>query len=108
PHLSTVPRQLHPSPPRFLYTTLFRSEQDRGHLRHCVALAREALEAGDQPFGSLLVDGSGAVVRTDRNRIADGDPTAHPELALALDRKSTRLNSSHVSISYAVFSLEKK
>src|SRR5579885_3191375 len=29
-------------------------------------------------------------------------------LALALDRKSTRLNSSHVSISYAVFCLKKK
>src|SRR5699024_7263240 len=35
----------------------------------------------------------------------------HPEvyvLALPLDRKSTRLNSSHVSISYAVFCLKKK
>ena len=60
------------------------SEQDRGHLRHCVALAREALDAGDKPFGSVLVDGSGAVLRADRNRIASGDPTAHPELALAL------------------------
>src|SRR5438874_8029124 len=29
-------------------------------------------------------------------------------LALALDRKSTRLNSSHVEISYAVFCLKKK
>ena len=58
------------------------SEQDRPHLQHCVALAREALETGDEPFGSVLVDGSGAVVRVDRNRIASGDPTAHPELAL--------------------------
>ena len=57
------------------------SEQDRPHLQHCVALAREALETGDEPFGSVLVDGSGAVVRVDRNRIASGDPTAHPELA---------------------------
>src|SRR5690625_6478548 len=34
---------------------------------------------------------------------------AHPALAEALrDRKSTRLNSSHVAISYAVFCLKKK
>ena len=58
------------------------SETDRGHLRHCVQLAQEALDAGDEPFGSVLVDGSGAVLRADRNRIASGDPTAHPELAL--------------------------
>src|SRR5699024_11873839 len=32
----------------------------------------------------------------------------NPEMTLALDRKSTRLNSSHVSISYAVFCLKKK
>src|SRR5438067_10539091 len=36
---------------------------------------------------------------------ADGHPQRH---ALAVDRKSTRLNSSHVSISYAVFCLKKK
>src|SRR3712207_299912 len=33
---------------------------------------------------------------------------ATPELADALDRKSTRLNSSHANISYAVFCLKKK
>ena len=59
------------------------SETDRGHLRHCVVLAQEALDAGDEPFGSVLVDGSGAVLRADRNRISGGDPTAHPELALS-------------------------
>src|SRR5437868_9947729 len=32
---------------------------------------------------------------------------AHDRLGAALDRKSTRLNSSHVSISYAVFCLKK-
>src|SRR5207249_10523946 len=32
----------------------------------------------------------------------------NPEFDVALDRKSTRLNSSHVSISYAVFCLKKK
>src|ERR1035438_10617718 len=33
---------------------------------------------------------------------------AHPEAARRLDRKSTRLNSSHLGISYAVFCLKKK
>lgn len=58
------------------------SDADRAHLRQCVDLAREALLAGDEPFGSVLVDASGAVVHADRNRIAEGDPTAHPELTL--------------------------
>jgi tRNA(Arg) A34 adenosine deaminase TadA len=56
---------------------------DLRHLRRCVELAREALEAGDQPFGSLLVDEAGAVRREERNRAGSGDETQHPELALA-------------------------
>jgi tRNA(Arg) A34 adenosine deaminase TadA len=58
-------------------------DTDLRHLRRCVALAREALEAGDDPFGSLLVDGGGAVRREERNRAGAGDETQHPELALA-------------------------
>lgn len=47
-------------------------------------LAAEAVAAGDDPFGSVLVDSSGVVVAEDRNREAtSGDPTAHPETALA-------------------------
>lgn len=54
------------------------------HLTRCVELAHEALAAGDDPFGSLLVDGAGDVVAEARNREASGaDPTAHPELELA-------------------------
>ncbi len=59
------------------------SEQDLVHLRRCVELAREALEAGDEPFGSVLVDGDGNVRREDRNRTAGGDQTRHPEFELA-------------------------
>src|SRR3989442_11725418 len=68
-------------PPRstlFPYTTLFRSA------------------LGD-PAGRL---GSAALVRRDRAPV--GEPVAEQ------DRKSTRLNSSHVRISYAVFCLKKK
>ena len=57
---------------------------DLVHLRRCVALATEALEAGEGPFGSVLTDADGVVLAEDRNReVASADPTAHPELALA-------------------------
>jgi len=53
------------------------------HLRRCVELAAEALEAGDEPFGSVLVAGDGTVLAEDRNRTGSGDPTRHPEFELA-------------------------
>ncbi|MEV5386846.1 nucleoside deaminase [Streptomyces sp. NPDC052721] len=53
------------------------------YLRRCVELAAEALEAGDEPFGSVLVAGDGTVLAEDRNRVADGDRTRHPEFELA-------------------------
>ncbi len=59
------------------------TDDDLRHLRRCVELAGEALEAGDDPFGSLLVGADGVVLREERNRAGDGDETQHPELALA-------------------------
>ncbi|MDD7940300.1 nucleoside deaminase [Actinomycetospora lutea] len=56
---------------------------DLAHLRRCVDLAREALEAGDEPFGSVLVGPGGSVRFADRNRVAGGDATQHPEFAIA-------------------------
>ena len=56
---------------------------DLMHLRRCVELAAEALEAGDEPFGSVLVSGDGALLAEDRNRVAGGDGTRHPEFELA-------------------------
>jgi tRNA(Arg) A34 adenosine deaminase TadA len=56
---------------------------DRNHLRRCVELARQALEAGDDPFGSVLVDSTGAVRYEDHNHVASGDGTQHPEFAIA-------------------------
>jgi len=56
----------------------------RQHLRRCVELAREALEAGDFPFGSVLVDAGGSVLAERRNRERTGQPLAHPEIDLAL------------------------
>src|SRR5437870_8939975 len=68
-------------PPRstlFPYTTLFRSH------------------VAERSLGSVRAAGAGALARRRGAR-------AHPQ-----DRKSTRLNSSHVAISYAVFCLKKK
>lgn len=59
------------------------SEVDRAHLVRCVELAEEALVAGDEPFGSVLVAADGTVLAEDRNRIAGGDSTRHPEFELA-------------------------
>ncbi len=59
------------------------SEIDLTHLRRCVALAREGLEDGDEPFGSVLVDAAGDVRFEDRNRVKDGDETRHPEFEIA-------------------------
>src|SRR2546430_12395803 len=79
-------------PPRstlFPYTTLFRS----------VDIFLEALEKAST--GEILVvDNAGR-----RDEACVGDLIA---LETKIDRKSTRLNSSHSQISYAVFCLKKK
>ena len=59
------------------------NDTDRAHLAHCIDLAEQALDAGDQPFGSLLVDGDGTVLFTARNRVGGGDHTRHPEFEIA-------------------------
>ncbi len=59
------------------------SDDDLERLRRCVELAREALDDGDEPFGSILVDGDGTPLYEDRNRVKDGDHTRHPEFAIA-------------------------
>ena len=59
-------------------------EADLRWLRRCVELARQAVDAGDFPFGSVLVDGSGRLRAEDRNReVSLADPTRHPEFELA-------------------------
>src|SRR5207253_6786188 len=60
---------------------------------------------GFMPLSEVVLHGYHAVT-------LDGTPataSAYPlGIGLGLDRKSTRLNSSHVAISYAVFCLKKK
>src|SRR2546426_8525065 len=89
-------------PPRstlFPYTTLFRSRyrELRPQAQHLPA----ALGRGERP-------GTGVKQRTVHAvRDGSGERDATPFLEHR-DRKSTRLNSSHLVISYAVFCLKKK
>ena len=59
------------------------TDEELRHLRRCVELATEALQAGDEPFGSVLVAADGTVLAEDRNRVGGGDQTRHPEFELA-------------------------
>src|SRR5687768_17942445 len=96
--------QLPPISTLLPYTTLFRSVARFARERISDAAAGGANVAGGA--GALIVAWS-----TVGDRSADADPAAriaHAGDALRLDRKSTRLNSSHGYISYAVFCLKKK
>src|SRR3712207_7602210 len=83
-------------PPRstlFPYTTLFRSDRADGD---------------DPPAAALLDHPVAGDLRADE-RADEVDVEDAAELVdVHLDRKSTRLNSSHANISYAVFCLKKK
>ncbi|MET0693267.1 MAG: nucleoside deaminase [Propionibacteriaceae bacterium] len=59
------------------------TDQDLPHLRRCIALATAAVEAGDEPFGSVLVAADGAVLAEEHNHAITREETQHPEFALA-------------------------
>ena len=57
--------------------------EDEAHLRRCFELAREARDAGNHPFGALLVGPDGRVLAEARNTLVVGrDPTGHAETNL--------------------------
>src|SRR2546430_12412566 len=85
-----------PRSPLFPYTTLSRSPS-----RSCAAARRARLEPHP---GEEVVDGEALVLAPRARPAADGLLAPRPRA----DRKSTRLNSSHSQISYAVFCLKKK
>src|SRR3712207_7806019 len=91
-------------PPRstlFPYTTLFRSRAD----------VRERLV---DSFETCFIEGHGsALIRTAEEqpralKFSERFECKYDGTVYAQDRKSTRLNSSHANISYAVFCLKKK
>src|SRR5690554_7245169 len=87
-----------PSSTLFPYTTLFRSMRSR-----FVGIQKQTPEP---PDGLLVLDEPIAVHRHLWEALAEVGPAV--VVAENQDRKSTRLNSSHVRISYAVFCLKKK
>src|SRR2546427_3506765 len=83
--------------------------------RILVPLDRTSTSEAVLPFVSDLAHGAGSTVRLLRvepvpnNVVSDsGRVVAYTDQEMARDRKSTRLNSSHSQISYAVFCLKKK
>src|SRR3712207_8247333 len=90
-------------PPRstlFPYTTLFRSRHIGVDLEH----------PQDRPVlvGAPQRDVAGEDIAVLDHLVERIEGVAVGQLARDLDRKSTRLNSSHANISYAVFCLKKK
>src|SRR3712207_8462525 len=86
-------------PPRsalFPYTTLFRSQ------------AANAFEWDQQTLETYLRNNSTNERFRNLARLACRPIFGAEPKELSLDRKSTRLNSSHANISYAVFCLKKK
>src|SRR5690242_21157390 len=82
-------------PPRstlFPYTTLFRSEP----------LERVVIDVDDEFVGAVT-----QALAPRKGSVKDMRP-GDTGRTIIRDRKSTRLNSSHMSISYAVFCLKKK
>src|SRR2546428_2371897 len=85
-------------PPRstlFPYTTLFRSKVVDSHFVFPIPAPGERIQRINPNFGQI------------RSTEWSGHSSYHA-LQTNLDRKSTRLNSSHDQISYAVFCLKKK
>src|SRR3712207_7424860 len=94
-------------PPRstlFPYTTLFRSQMlDAMHYRGLIRVARR--QNGIRVYCAQRLN---VAVLDDAERRARIDSLVDVVVNLYADRKSTRLNSSHANISYAVFCLKKK
>src|SRR5690242_20789956 len=100
--------QYPPRPTLFPYTTLFRSDFQHFSVRGGQRIQRiECTIPGDAPSAAaLLAAGIAAEVPLS---LRDADPMGEEMQSLIgafRDRKSTRLNSSHMSISYAVFCLK--
>lgn len=56
---------------------------DEQYLRSCLELAAESVKAGDQAFGSILVNTDGKIIAEARNRVNEKNALAHPEIELA-------------------------
>src|SRR3712207_7739603 len=94
-------------PPRstlFPYTTLFRSRVGRAPSPGAEHLGGVVVQRADR------LGGPGGHLHAHPGAGPEGEAQRHVarRAVVLLDRKSTRLNSSHANISYAVFCLKKK
>src|SRR5205814_8593691 len=104
PLLLSSPPPPPPTPTLFPYTTLFRSRGER--LRPSPqqrAISRRTGHRPPDPVADPRHRMAGTPVRVPRTTTH-----RHRHPVSRIDRKSTRLNSSHLGISYAVFCLKKK
>src|SRR3712207_8418879 len=95
-------------PPRstlFPYTTLFRSLRAAGLPRHALKV-RDTDEAHERAVAAAFA--KTGVPPTTWSALGKEVLDAARKAVEREDRKSTRLNSSHANISYAVFCLKKK
>src|SRR5690606_40780702 len=97
-----------PPPPPFPYTTLFRSAPSRPHSnagapKPMIQPATQATPPADRLLVRYRIETNAAHVEARAAALALEQSVEMP--AGAIDRKSTRLNSTHVKISYAVFCL---
>src|SRR2546430_4536470 len=96
-----------PRSPLFPYTTLFRSSDPLRVYDFCpitdgaAALVLAPVEAQPPAEKSVVVSGIGAA--TDTQTLQERADVLRMASVRVADRKSTRLNSSHSQISYAVF-----
>src|SRR5690242_21398247 len=92
----------------FPYTTLFRSRNSTAHhsqhkvIREWDKHQTQGVNGGRQKMKGAGTHDAGRNITADTIHDSDGSRRRKA------DRKSTRLNSSHMSISYAVFCLKKK
>src|SRR5690606_41992369 len=93
----TLTTRLPPRSTLFPYTTLFRSSTGGATITLTFEMGTDADIAQVQVQNKLA-----------RAQAILPEPVVRQGVAVSKDRKSTRLNSSHVKISYAVFCLKKK
>src|SRR5947209_14358912 len=93
-----------PTSTLFPYTTLFRST--------CMTMGTASTMAGLVETLGLTLPGAGSMPAADTGHIRLATESGRRIVDMVhenlTDRKSTRLNSSHANISYAVFCLKKK
>src|SRR5947209_8873360 len=97
-----------PRPPLFPYTTLFRSVAEP-NLTPLLDVVLQLIMFFMITINFVNTDHINADIKLPEAQSAVPlDKTAENWIFMNLDRKSTRLNSSHANISYAVFCLKKK